>query len=84
MFIQTTGNMLATGGRQAGFTLVELMITMLLSLVVLTGIYEVFQAQQKAHATNTKVVEMQQNTRAALAIMERDIRMAGYSPTGRT
>jgi len=68
--------------REEGFTLVELLITIVLSLIVLTGIYSVFNAQQRAHGTNTQVVRMQQNLRAALAILERDIRMAGYSPTG--
>lgn len=67
---------------EKGFTLVELLIVMALSGLILTGIYSVFVAQQRAHATNTQVVQMQQNLRAALAIMERDIRMAGYSPSG--
>lgn len=68
--------------REEGFTLAELLITMLISALVLTGIYSVFQAQQRAHASNTQLVRIQQNLRAALAILERDIRMASYSPTG--
>lgn len=69
-------------GRDEGFTIAELLITMLISALVLTGIYSVFVAQQKAHATNTQMVRMQQNLRAAMAILERDIRMAAFSPTG--
>jgi type IV pilus assembly protein PilW len=66
----------------AGFTLVELLIVMMISSVVLAGIYSVFRNQLKAANTNTQVVMMQQNLRASLAIVERDIRMAGYSPSG--
>ncbi len=69
-------------GSDQGFTIVELLVVMLISALVLTGIYSVFQAQQRAHASNTQLVRMQQNLRAALAILERDIRMAGFSPTG--
>jgi type IV pilus assembly protein PilW len=68
-------------GRQDGFTLVEVLIVVAISIIVLAGIYSVFQAQQRAHLTNSQVVEMQQNMRAALFLMEREIRMAGYSPT---
>ncbi|MCF8053383.1 MAG: PilW family protein [Desulfobacterales bacterium] len=66
----------------AGFTLIEVLIVMAISGLVLTGVYSVFNAQQRAHAINTQLVQMHQNLRAALAIMERDIRMAGYSPSG--
>ena len=65
-----------------GFTIVELLLVILISSVVLTGIYSVFRAQQKAATTNTQVVMMQQNLRAAVSLLERDIRMAGYSPGG--
>jgi type IV pilus assembly protein PilW len=66
----------------AGFTLIELLIVIAISSVVLAGIYSVFRNQLKAANTNTQVVMMQQNLRASMAIMERDIRMAGYSPSG--
>ena len=68
--------------RCAGFTLVELLVVIAISSVVLAGIYSVFRNQMNAANTNTQVVMMQQNLRASLAIMERDIRMAGYSPSG--
>jgi len=58
---------------------VELLIVIVLSSVVLTGIYSVFRAQQDTYVSNTQVVEMQQNLRAALYMMEREIRLAGYS-----
>ena len=65
---------------KGGFTLVELLIAMAISTVVMTAIYSTYQAQLKSHGTQQKVVEMQQNARAAMFVMEREIKMAGYDP----
>ncbi|MCJ7663967.1 MAG: prepilin-type N-terminal cleavage/methylation domain-containing protein [Desulfobacterales bacterium] len=63
--------------KEAGLTLIELMIVLVLSAVVTASIYATFIAQQKSYATQTRVSDMQQNARAALTLMERDLRMAG-------
>jgi type IV pilus assembly protein PilW len=63
-----------------GFTLVELMIAMAISLVVFGLIYQAYQAQQRARTREQLVVDMQQNTRSALAFMRRELRMAGFDP----
>jgi type IV pilus assembly protein PilW len=65
-----------------GFTLVELMVTLAISSLVMSGIYAVFHKQVATHNTERLVVSMQQNARAAMSFMERDIRMARYDPTG--
>lgn len=65
-----------------GFTLIELMVTMVISLVVMAGIYFTYQSQQKSHDIQIQVAAMQQNLRAAMFYMEREIRMAGCDPTG--
>ena len=67
-----------------GFTLIELMVAMVVSSAVMAVIYSTYQAQLKSHITNQALVEMQQNARAAMYAMERDIRLAGYDPTGAT
>jgi type IV pilus assembly protein PilW len=67
---------------QDGFTLVELLITMLISGIVISAIYSAFQSQQDSYLAQDQVTEMQQNIRAGLEIMTREIRMAGYDPTG--
>ena len=64
-----------------GFTLLELVIAMAISSLVLSGIYAVFHNQVATHNTERLVVSMQQNVRAAVSFMERDIRMARYDPT---
>ena len=63
-----------------GFTLVELMITLAISGIVVTSIYSAYLAQQRSYTAQNQVTEMQQNQRAALDNMARNLRMAGYSP----
>jgi Tfp pilus assembly protein PilW len=63
--------------KEAGITLIELMIVLVLASVVTASIYATFISQQKSYATQTKVSAMQQNVRAALTLMERELRMAG-------
>lgn len=64
-----------------GFTLIELMITMLISGLIVAAIYSAYTAQQRTYLAQEQIAEMQQNIRAGLMIMTRDIRMAGYDPT---
>lgn len=65
-----------------GFTLIELMIAMAISLIVMASIYSAYQSQQKSHDIQIQVAAMQQNLRAAMFYMEREIRMAGCDPKG--
>ncbi|MDI6776857.1 MAG: prepilin-type N-terminal cleavage/methylation domain-containing protein [Syntrophales bacterium] len=68
--------------RTYGFSLVELLIAMAVGLVVLGAMYSVFTIQNKTFGNQEEVVEMQQNARAAMDMMTREIRMAGYNPSG--
>ncbi len=65
-----------------GFTIVELLVATALSGIVLTGIYSSYYSQQKSYVAQGQISSMQQNLRAALYHMEREIRMAGYNPVG--
>ncbi len=65
-----------------GFSLMELLMAMVIAGVVMAAIYAVYYSQQKSHVTQEQILAMQQNLRAAIYIIERDIRMAGYDPTG--
>jgi type IV pilus assembly protein PilW len=67
-----------------GFTLIELLVAMAVSSVVLAVIYSTYRAQLRSQVTQQALIEMQQNARAAMYAMERDIRLAGYDPTGTT
>lgn len=64
--------------RETGVTLIELMIVLLISALLTAAIYAAFISQQKSYAIQTGVTDMQQNARAALTLMERDLRMAGF------
>jgi type IV pilus assembly protein PilW len=67
-----------------GFTLVELLIAMAMSSIVLASVVAAYSSQTRTHVTQQLVVDMQQNIRGALYIMQREIRMAGHDPTGLT
>jgi prepilin-type N-terminal cleavage/methylation domain-containing protein len=67
--------------KRNGFTLIELLVGLAISSIVMSGIFSVYYAQSKSHRKQQQLVERQQNLRAALFLMERDIRLAGYDPT---
>jgi type IV pilus assembly protein PilW len=69
---------------QQGFTLVELIVAMAIAAIVMGAIYSTYKSQQHSYVSQTHVVEMQQNLRAALYVIGRDIRMAGFNPAGIT
>jgi type IV pilus assembly protein PilW len=65
-----------------GFTLVELLITMLISGIIIAAIYSSYIAQQRTYLAQEQVIYMQQNIRAGLEVIGNEIRMAGYDPSG--
>jgi len=65
-----------------GFTLIELMIAIAIGSIVIAGTVMLFNRQIMANNTQRMLVSMQQNVRAAVSFMERDIRMAASDPTG--
>ena len=68
--------------KENGFTLVELLIAMTIGLIILTALSSTFLMQRKIYDVQEQVAEMVQNARAAMDMMSREIRMAGYAPTG--
>jgi len=57
---------------------------MAIGLVVMAAVSMTFRSQQKSYLVQEQVAAMQQNLRAAMFCMEREIRMAGYDPTFNT
>ncbi len=68
--------------REGGFTFINLLVSMGISGIVLSTVTTTFVSQSQSYDAQEQIVEMQQNARAAMDIMTREIRMAGYSPTG--
>ena len=67
--------------KESGFTLVELLIAMTIGLIILTALSSTFLMQRKAYDVQEQITEMVQTARAAMDMMTREIRMAGYNPT---
>lgn len=67
---------------QKGVTLIELMIALAMFSMLVSVIYSAYKSQLSSHITQRRVVDMQQNIRGALAIMEQDIRLAGWPSDG--
>jgi len=67
---------------KCGFTLVELMIAMALSILALGTIYGVFASVQKSSTSNEVNARVMQTVRTCVGIMESDIRMAGLDRFG--
>jgi prepilin-type N-terminal cleavage/methylation domain-containing protein len=61
-----------------GFTLIELSVAMVIATIVMAAIYSTYRSQLRSHITQQTLVEMQQNARASMFVMEREIKMAGY------
>ncbi len=68
--------------KTSGFSLVELLIAIAISGIILAAVSSVFIMQNKSYSVQEQVAEMQQNARAAMDIMTREIRMAGCDPKG--
>lgn len=68
---------------ESGFTMIELMVAFVVGLIVLGAATELFKAGMDVSAMVAERAEMQQNARAALNLISRDVSMAGAGlPTG--
>jgi len=71
------------GTRQTnGFTLVEVLIAMGLGGLLMTTVIGMFIAQRRSYETQEQIAEMVQTARAAVDMLCREVRMAGFNPTG--
>ena len=66
--------------KQLGFTLVELLVAMAMVGIVMAAVYSTYKSQQDSYAAQEQVAQMQQNIRASLYQLARDLRMAGFNP----
>src|SRR4030042_2304765 len=61
-----------------GLTLIELLVVLVISSILIAGIYRTFIGQQHTYTVQEQVVDMQQNVRMAINQMVREIRMGGF------
>ncbi len=64
-------------GTQAGVTIVELMITLVVASLVASSTFVFFAGQQKIYETQGKLLNIQQNLWGAMEIIGRNVRAAG-------
>lgn len=64
--------------RQAGFSIVELMVALLMGLVLVVGVTQVFLASQTSYRLQDDVSRMQESGRYGFFYLTRELRMAGY------
>lgn len=75
------GYVIAAIMSEKGFTLVELLTAMVPSLIVLGAVTSTFIIQERSYEQQAHIVEMQENVRAGMQMMTRELVMAGYDPT---
>jgi len=68
--------------RQQGFTLLELMVAVAISGMLIAVVAMAFTGQSKSYNAGQDITSLQQEMRSALQFMAKEIRMAGYDPTG--
>jgi len=74
--------MLTIQHQQAGFTLVELMIAMLLGLLIIGGVIAVFLSNKQSYSTNNAISQVQDSARTTFELLSRDIRETGLTGCG--
>ncbi|KJV05072.1 PilW family protein [Methylocucumis oryzae] len=63
---------------QNGLTLVEILVAMVLGTFLIGGVLEVYLSNKQTSLMQNNLSELQENGRAAMNILARDIRMAGF------
>jgi type II secretory pathway pseudopilin PulG len=66
-----------TPSRQAGFSLVELLVAMVMTMIVTGAIFAVLSGGQSAFKVQPERTDIQQNVRSAMDMIMRDISSAG-------
>lgn len=71
-----------TRRRTRGISFLEVLIGLALSGVVLVGIHSSYRAYVHALRSHAAAFDLQDQARASVDLMVRELRMAGYDPTG--
>jgi type IV pilus assembly protein PilW len=64
--------------KQRGLSLIELMISITIGLILMTGVVQLFLSSRVTFATQQAMSRVQETGRLAMDFMAQDIRMAGY------
>ncbi|MCK7598783.1 PilW family protein [Microbulbifer sp. CAU 1566] len=64
--------------KQSGISLVELMISITIGLILMTGVVQLFLSSRATFSTQQGLARVQETGRLAVEFLAEDIRMAGY------
>ena len=67
--------------KQAGLTLIEMMIAMLLGLLVTGSIITIFISNVKSSSENIQMIQLNQELRVVMGFMSDELKRSGYSGT---
>ncbi len=65
-----------------GFTLIEMVVALGLSLVTVSAVYALYVSELKSQYVREDRLEMQQQARVVMDVVSRELLMAGYDPRG--
>ena len=68
----------STAPRQTGFTLVEVLVAVTISMILLVGVIQIFATTKRTYRLDESLARLQENGRFATDILARDVRMAGF------
>ncbi|MDX1412511.1 MAG: hypothetical protein R3351_10165 [Nitrospirales bacterium] len=66
----------------SGFTLVEVVLALGLSLLTLSVLYSIYVAELKAQLVREEILDAQQRARVVVDLVSRELFMAGFDPAG--
>lgn len=72
----------ATADSEAGFTLVELLVTLAVGSIFMLAVIQLFVSTNEINTVQEQLAGTQQSIRVAMEIMTRDLRMTGLDPVG--
>jgi len=67
---------------RAGFTLIEMMVSMTIGMLVIAGVTGTFTAQTRQNKAEEEISQMHQNVRGAIDLISRELMQAGYKASG--
>lgn len=67
------------GLKQVGFSLIELMVSMIVGLLILAAVTSIFVSMLNSNNDNLKSMRLNQDLRAAMSLMTRNIRRSGVN-----
>ncbi len=76
-----TGRKRALLGRD-GFTLIEMLVALAITSILVAVVALAFTGQSRSYNSQQEIISLQQNMRSALQFLAKEVRLAGYDPTG--